>query len=221
LIDLMGETMTAQELGMREGLAFEIYQDGTQSGSCFAGAESLISRTPAAGTIGGIPASNAYWQNNVALNLTGGNIVTEIQKLLRLSGRYTGGQKPHFWVAGGDFFEAYRAAAGVTVNRRQEVSPQTGHTLDPITSGVFIDSAPVYWDPTLDAMDARFGTTFRSKMAYGINKDAICLVSPKSQFMRNRRPERVPNRYATYYPMTSMQALIVTQRNAHVVATIA
>ena len=69
-------------------------------------------------------------------------------------------------------------------------------------------------------MDAELGGDAFSKRAYFVNKAGFKLRPVKGEWMRNRRPERLPDRYVHYWAKTAKYALTTPQRNGLAVVTL-
>jgi hypothetical protein len=80
---------------------------------------------------------------------------------------------------------------------------------------------PLKWDPSFEALDALMSTTTQTKTCYFLNSNAIKLRPYKGEWLRNRKPESLPDRYVTYFGQTSKYGLTVNKRNALAVLTIA
>jgi hypothetical protein len=80
---------------------------------------------------------------------------------------------------------------------------------------------PIVWDPTFEALDALLSTTTQTKTAYFLNSRAIKLRPVKGEWMRDRKPERLPDRYVHYFAKTSKYGLTTDKRNALAVLSIA
>ncbi len=208
--------------GMRQELAFEMYLDGTQSSKAMVGLSGITSLTPTVGTLGGIAATNAFWQNNVLLNLTTGNMLDEVQKATRLVRRYTPKGYTNYF-CGGQFYDQYEKLARANPQRFINIKNKGGIELDVTTNGINIDGVPLIWDPTLDALDDRLGVlpTPFTKRCYGFQDDKLMLVAPDGHFMNKRKPDMPHNRFVIDFKTTTKQALVCKQRNSTIVMSIA
>lgn len=64
IIDLLDEKMDVAEKTMKNNIEIGLFSDGTGSGGDqIEGLQLFVGDTPSSGTIGGIPASNSFWQN--------------------------------------------------------------------------------------------------------------------------------------------------------------
>lgn len=221
LLNLLKTSYNALRMGKQEHLAFETLRDGSQSTKACPGLAHIIDPTPATGTVGGINAATAtYWQNNANLAFTAANIVEEMEETWKACMRY-GGMLPDFIPCGQAFYDAYLAAAANKVQRHQAVMGKSGTTLDASLDGPNFHGIPLRWDPTFEALDALLGTTTQTKTAYFLNKSAIKLRPLKGEWMRNRKPKDLPDRYVMYFGQTSKYGLTTNKRNALGVLSIA
>lgn len=223
LINLLQVSYKGLKMGVQEQMAYELLRDGSQSAKACPGLASIVSRTPNAGTIGGINAATyTYWQNNASLGVAAGSIIPQMDQQFRACMRY-GGSKPDFLVCGAAFLDNYIAQAGLTVNRQITGGSNSrgGVTIDPGVTGVFYKGLELIWDPTFEALDTLLGTTTQTKSAYFLNKDAVTLRPVKNNWMVERKPERLPDRYVYYFGSTSKYSLTSNKRNALSVLSIA
>jgi len=205
------------------GLADEMWRDGSTNADAAPGVDALISTTPAVGTVGGLNAANfTWWRNNASTGIAAANLVDQMEIQWRACTRF-GGEAPDFIVCGSEFLDTYRRQAGVTINRRIETPQRGGVSLDASTDQVFFKGIPLVWDPTLDTLDARFGTPPVPwiRRCYFINSNHLKLRPVTGQWMVNRKPERVYDRYVHYWGMTSKYRLTTNKRNAHAVLSVA
>lgn len=223
LLNLLEQSYRALKNSMQQHLAFEFYRDGSQSTKAAPGLEHLVSWNPATGTVGGIDAAtDTWWQNNADIGIAAADVVDALEDLWKACMRY-GGRMPTAIFAGKDFHDNFRTQAGLTINRQihNGGNLKGGITLDPATNALFFHGVEVVWDPTLDELDTLLGTTTRSKTAYLGNAENLSLRPVKGNWMVNRRPERLPDRYVHYFAKTSKYGLTVNKRNALAVAQIA
>ena len=170
--------------------------------------------------VSGINAANfTYWRNNANLAFTAANVVTEMQETWDACVRF-GGKRPTFIPCGQAFLDNYRAVANSVINR-QVMNTTGGVTMDPSTGTVFFQGIPLKHDPDFEALDSLLATTTQTKTAYFLNADSIKLRPLKGEWMRDRKPERLPDRYVHYFAKTSKYGLTTNQRNALGVMSIA
>lgn len=221
LVNLLGQSYRALRSGYQENLAFELLRDGSQSTKACPGLTHLISLTPNTGAVGGINAgTSAYWRNNANLNITAANVIEEMEETYKNCQMY-GGELPDFIPCGRAFYENYVAQSISAVQRHQAMQGRTGATMDPTIDAVNFHGIPLKWDPTFEALDALLGTTTWTKTAFFLNRNRAKLRPLKGHWMRNRKPEGTPDRYVTYFGMTSKYGLTSDKRNALAVLSIA
>lgn len=223
LVDLLKQSYRGLKNGIQENLAFELLRTGSQSTKAVPGLASIVSVTPTTGTVGGINAATfSYWRNNSNLLFTAANVVVEMQKSWDDCRRF-GGMTPDFIVCGQAFINNYRTQAGVTINRRIEGGGNLkgGVSLDPSVGDLYFQGVQLVWDPTFEALDTLLATTTQTKTAYFLNSRAIKFRPVKGEWMRNRKPDSLPDRYVTYFGQTSKYGLTSNKRNALAVLSIA
>lgn len=223
LIDRLAESYRSLKNSLQQGLALEFLRDGSQSTKAAPGLASLISATPGSGTVGGISASaNTWWQNNVSLAIADADLLNEMEEMWRACMLY-GGKAPDFIAVGSLFLDKYRTLAGNTINREiiDGGNRRGGVTMDASVTSVYFKGVELVWDPTFEQLDAIVGGTTNSKTALFMNSDNIKLRKVKRNWMVNRRPERLPDRYVHYFAKTAKYGLTTNQRNATARLTIA
>lgn len=216
LIDLLKESYRSLRNSMQEGLALETLRDGTQSTKAVPGLANLVSATPAVGVIGGInAATDTYWRNNINLNIAAANLIDQLEISWRACMTY-GGILPDFIPCGATFLDVYRQQAGQTINRQihDGGNLKGGVSLDASTTKVYFKGIELTWDPTFEQLDALVGGTTNTKTALFLNSNVTKLRPVKRNWMVNRRPERLPDRYVHYFAKTSKYGLTTNQRNA-------
>ena len=211
--------------GTQSDLAIEFYRDGTQSTKAVPGVSHIISTTPGSGTVGGVAASNPYWQNNTALSIVtstpaDGNINTALKRMERAVTRYAG-VRPDRIFAGQAFIEKLeqenRAISHLNVAMDNS---GRGTTYDGGTASTYFNGVPVIWDPTLDQIDAIDSTTTWSKRAYMVSSKALRLRPVSGFWMLDRKPPRVYDRYVHYFARTNSYRLTTDRRNGLAVLSI-
>jgi len=220
LINLLGQSYRALRNGIQEALAFEFLQDGSQSSKAIPGLSHIISTTPDTGTIGGVNAANyAFWRNNANTGIAADDLLSEMD-LSRQDGMRYGGTLPNFIPCGQAFFNTYRDQSAAAIQRHLAVQGRGGATIDPTVEAVNFHGVPLKWDPTFDALDAKLGTTTWTKTAFLLNSDRIKLRPLRGEWMRKRPPEKLPDRYVTYFGQTCKYGLTTDRRNSLSVLTI-
>lgn len=225
IVNKVREAHAVLKEGMQTNMGFELLRDGTQSALACPGIDLLVSTTPTAGTIGGLAASNTYWQNNANLGIvttTAGTLTSEMEESWRACTQY-GGMVPDFIVCGSAFYDAYRDDSLDKINRQLSVTGKSGANVDGSVSGVFFKGVPVVWDPQFDALEALLGpSTYPwTKRCYFLNSKTLKLRPFKGRWMVNRKPSRMYDRYTHYFATTADYGLTINKRNANAVLSIA
>ena len=235
LTDLVKENYETLKLGFTAGFDLMAHRDGTQSDTDIPGLDHLVSLTPSVGQVGGLPASNTWWQNYA--DLTAGSTSNPLLDAMETAFRATikfGGSVPDFFLAGSDFIDAYRVAAGSpggAIQRQVILGGANGNksaaSLDAgigegIKTGLYFKGIELIWDPVFDELDTLDGpTTSWSSRLYMLNSRFLKLRPIKGHWMIQRRPSRVYDRYVHYWAMTAKAALTTGKRNAHAVLALA
>lgn len=235
LENLLKENLETLKLGFQEGVDLMLHRDGSQSTLEIPGLDALVSLTPSSGTVGGLAASNAWWQNyaNTAVNSTGQEMLDDMEVAWRACIKY-GGSAPDLILAGSDFIDAYRNAAGApggAIQRQVILGGSSGNksaaTLDGsigsgISTGLYFKGVEIKWDPVFDLLDDEDNPTITwASRCYFLNKKFIKLRPIKGHWMTPRRPPRVYDRYVHYWALTSKLAFTTSKRNAHAVLALA
>jgi hypothetical protein len=233
LTNLIKENTETLKLGFQENFDLMLHRDGAQNPLDIPGLDALVSISPTAGTIGGLAASNAWWQNYAAhLDASAEGMLEGMERAWRACIRY-GGNAPDFILAGSDFVDEYRDACGSpggAIQRQVIVGGSSGNkaatTLDGsvgsgLSTGLYFKGIEIIWDPTFDVLDAADTPTVRwSTRCYFLNTKFLKLRPISGQWMIPRRPPRVYNRYVHYWGLTAKAALTTSKRNAHAVVYI-
>jgi hypothetical protein len=224
LVNILEENMDTLKLGFQENFDLMLHRDGTASSTDIPGLDAIIDMTPATGVVGGIdPATNTAWRNyaNTSVATTAGAVVAAMETAWRATVR-VGGSAPDFFLAGSDFFDAYRNDANNAINRQLTVNGKGGNTIDAGNTGVFFKGVEVVWDPVFDLLDTLDAPAIPwKKRLYMINTKHISLRPIKGHWMVNRTPPRVYDRYVHYFALTAKAALTTNRRNAHAVLALA
>mgnify|MGYP001109712734 CR=1 FL=1 len=225
LIDLLKVSYRSLKMSLQESLAYETLRDGSQSTKAVPGLASLVDPSPATGIVGGINAATSpYWQNNASLLIaaTTGLILTEMERMWQACQLY-GGMTPDFIVCGQAFLAKYKLEAGVTINRQIEGGGNNrgGISLDASVNDAYFHGIPLVWDPTFEKLDTLLGTTTQTKTCYFLNSNAIKFRPVKNNWMVDRKPERLPDRYVHYFAKTAKYGFTTNKRNALAVLSIA
>lgn len=220
LINLLQQSYRGLKDGIQENLAYETLRDGSQSTKSVAGLASLVDPSPATGTVGGINAANyEYWRNHANMTFTAANVISEMEEMWVACTRY-GGMLPDFIVCGRAFYDNYVTYAAAAVQRHQAVQGRGGATMDPTVDAVNFHGVPLVWDPTFEALDTLLSTSTQTKTCYFLNSKAIKLRPVKGNWMVDRKPERLPDRYVHYFAKTGKYGFTTNKRRALAVGSI-
>ena len=223
LINLLKQSHRALKMGLQRHLAFELLQDGSQSAKACPGIRHIISNTPAVGTVGGVnAANNAYWRNNINLNIAGANLIDEFEATWFDNTRY-GGAVTDTIIVGEALYDEFRTRANAVTSRHinDGGNNRGGVSVDPATNNLYFHGVEVIRDPAFAELDAELGGSTYSKMGFFLNKAGLKLRPVKGEWMRNRKPERLPDRYVHYWGRTAKYGLTTDQRNGLAVVTLA
>lgn len=223
LTNRLEEALETLKLGVQEGLDIDFHLNGTQDAEAVPGLDHLISTSPASGTVGGLAASNAWWQNNANMGITGaaGTLVDEMEQTWRAC-TLRGGQAPDFIIAGSDFIDAYRRDAQAINSRWISVPGRGGVSQDASTSSLYFHGVEVVWDPMMDLLDDIVGpqTYPWIKRAYFVNTRNVQLKPVSGHWLRRVKPPRVYDRFVHYWGVSGSYRLICNKRNANAVLSV-
>lgn len=226
IVNILKENYATLKLGFQENWDLEIHQDGSQSALAVPGLDLIVATDPTTGVVGGIDAATSlYWRNNVSLSIntgTAGLLISEMEAMFRACTQY-GGMAPDFYVCGSKFYDAYRDAAGLTINRQLIIDGKSGTNVDGSVTGVYFKGKPVVWDPTFDALDAKLGaiTYPWAKRLYMLQSKSLKLRPFKGRWMISRKPSRIYDRYTHYFGTTADYGITCNKRNSMAVLSIA
>lgn len=227
LAHLYNEALESMRLGTQEDLDLRFHLDGTQSAKAAPGLDFLVSLNPTVGTVGGLDAGQfSFWRNNTNLDIdvtdpANGAINAAMKAMWRANTLY-GGRAPNLILAGQKFLEELekenRAIHHVNVN----TSGRTGTDMDGAIATTRFNGVAVEWDPTFEKLDEMFGplATPWTNRAYMLNLETLRLRPLSGDWMRGRKPRRLPDRYVHYRAITSKYGLTVGQRNAQAVLSV-
>lgn len=236
LTNLLQENLDTLRIGFQEGMDKMLHRNGAQDAEEIAGLDALVSLAPSAGTIGGLAASNSWWQNYadtaVASSAGDNGMLESMEQAWRACIRY-GGNAPDFILVGSNYVDAYRNAAvgsGGAITR-QVTLPASGNksgiTVDPsvgtgINTGLYFKGIELIWDPVFDVLDTEDSpTTLWTDRCYFLNTKFLKLRPISGHWMIARQPPRVYDRYVHYWALTAKCALTTGKRNAHAVLALA
>ena len=230
LTNLMDEEIEALDLGFKEKFDQALHLDGTQNSDAITGLDSLISLTPAVGTVGGIDASaNAWWRNSAATGLTVTTTTGTILDSMETSWRacIRNGGKPDFILVGSSFLDGLRnfmlkSFGQINYNNMSQktVEAGSGHDMG-VDTGLRFHNVPIIWDPVFYDLDVAYSpATPWEKRCYFINCKHLHLRPVAGQDMITRNPPRAYNKYEYYWGMTWRGGMTTNRRSAHAVLAI-
>ncbi len=225
LTNLFEENMETLKLGFEENFDLMLHRDGSADEDDIAGLDHLIQLDPQVSSdVGTIDqADNVFWRNYADLGIPVDELVGRMEIAWRECIRY-GGFAPDFILVGGDFLDAYREAAALTVNRQitgAQGLQKGGVSVDASTSAVYFKGVELVWDPVFDVLDAADSPDVPwAKRCYFINTKFLKLRPITGHWMISRKPPRVYDRYVHYFALTSKAAVTTGKRNAHAVLSL-
>lgn len=224
LTNLLKENAETLKLGFQENFDIMLHRDGSQSATDIPGLDALITLEPGTtDTVGTIDASTAtWWRNYAKLNIQLGDLIDEMEIAWRKCIR-AGQSKPDFILVGSAFLDAYRRAAGETINRQinDGGNSKGGVSLDASVTRTYFKGAELVWDPVFETLDALDSPAVPwEKRCYFINTKFLKLRPIKGHWLVNRTPPRVYDRYVHYFALTAKAALTTGKRNAHAVLSL-
>lgn len=221
LNNLLKQSYRGLKDGMQENLAYDLLRDGSQSTKACPGLASIVDPSPSTGTVGGLNAATyTWWRNNANLTVTAADIVEEMEESLAAVIRY-GGRMPTFIPCGRAFYDNFLEVSASKVQRHIAMQQKGGTALDPSITGANFHGIPLVWDPTFEALDTLLGTSTQTKTAYLLNEQDIKLRPVKGEWMKDRKPERLPDRYVHYFGRTAKFSLTTAKRRGLAVVSIA
>lgn len=141
IIDLLESRIGNAERTMKNNITADMYSDGSASGSKqIGGLQLLVSDSPSAPTVGGIAASNAFWQNQQAAASTAaaGSILGVMNTLY--SNLVRGNDAPDLIVADNNYYNRYLAELQVIQRISSDEMASAGFTsLKYMNSDVVLD----------------------------------------------------------------------------------
>ena len=228
LTDKLQEIMAVLKLGAQDRFSRDIQLGGGGSTKQIVGLDALVSLTPAIGAIGGIDrATAAYWRNVADKTLTTANMLTQMEKAWRACIKHSSGV-PDLILAGGDFIDAYRAAAQTSGNlgQLQRVVSDPGKggvNLDMSVTGLFYKGVPIQycpeWDDDFGGADTT--TTPWAKRCYFINQNHMFLRPIDGSDFVSRTPPRAKENYNHYWALLWRGTLTMNMASAHAVLALA
>lgn len=225
LTNLLNENVETLKLGFQENLDILLHRTNASDPDAIPGLDALISTTPASGAVGTInpaTAANSWWRNYASLDIAQTDLIDEMEIAWRECTRY-GGLPPDTILVGSDFLDAYRRAAGLTINRYVEGAgnQKGGVSLDASVSKTYFKNVELTWDPVMDVLDQIESVDPQwAKRCYFLNTRFLTLRPIKGHWMVSRKPPRVYDRYVHYWALTGKAALTTGKRNSMAVLSV-
>lgn len=224
LTDLLKISYTALKEGFHENFTLESLRNGAQSTKAVAGLDHLVAIDPTVGTLGGLNRATAtYFRNNVLTGVVAATVVDKMELMWRACKRY-GGQAPTHIFCGEAFLDNFRTQASAAVNRQIVINEKGGTGLDPSVSGVYFKGIPLVHDyafEDLDVIDAA-ATPDWTKRCYFLHKSTGPKLRPmKGLWMRNGKPEKLPDRFVTYFGTRSKYGMSTNKPRGQALIAIA
>lgn len=222
LTNLLDEQNEILRLGTEEYMNEQFHLDGTQNTDAPTGLDAMVSLAPSSGTVGGIAASNTWWQNHAVTGLTTTTTTGTILDKMEIAWRacVRNGGRPDYIMAGSDFVDGYRNFMLKTFGT---LNHQGGSeiSIDGGTKMLAFHGVPIVWNPSFSDLDASYSpSTDWEKRCYMLNMKHMNLCPLDGQDMVTRKPPRVYDRYVNYIGMTWRGAIVMNRRNAHAVLAI-
>lgn len=207
--------------GFADGMNTMLWLDGTQDTKDVPGIQSLITKAPATGVVGGIDRATQPLWRNIALTTANGTtqitpstanstLIRTLQKQVRQLRRY--GSPSFIILCGSAFMDAIEDEAYAKGTLTQEGFKETTEAGIGAVSvrglGTFM------YDPTLDDLSEQ-------KFAYFIDTKAIQLMPIEGEDMKKHNPARPHDKMVVYKSMTWAGGLCMKQSNTSMVAEIA
>lgn len=205
-VNLIRENTETLMLGFNEKLDLDLHRDGTQDADAIVGLDGIISTTPLTGTMGGIDrsvaANQAFWSNQVSLNVTIANLLNTMETMWRNCTRI-GGFAPNRILAGSTFIDTYRAACVAAITREKMVTGRGGDNMDGAINRLYFKGVEIVWDPVFYDLDVADSPAQEwESRCYFLNTRFLSLRPAEGQDMVTRRPPRAYDRYTHYWGMT-------------------
>lgn len=224
LADLLKVSYTALKEGSMEQFTIESLRDGAQSAKAAPGLDHLVKIDPTTGTVGGLNAAAAtYWRNNVSTGIVATNVVDAMEIMWRACTRY-GGQRPDFILCGAAFLDNYRNQAGATINRQIVINEKGGTGLDASVTGVYFKGVPLIHDHAfedMDVLDVAANPDWTKRCYFLHSKTGPKLRPVKGYWMKDAKPDKLPDRYVTYFGTRSKYAFTINKRRGQALLAIA
>lgn len=223
LVNLLAQNYRAVKEGMQNGMAFDLLLDGSQSSKACPGLDHIVSTTPTTGIVGDLNRTNTWWRNNINLGVAQGALLQEMEETWRACMTY-GKKRPTKIICGAAFLDDYRAACKTDIGR-EIVSgglQKGGVNMDGAINSLSFKGVELTWDPMFELLDAQVGVLTHpwTKRCYFLNEKSITLRPLRGEWMKQRKPERLPDRYVHYFGLTASYGLTTDQLNSLAVISI-
>lgn len=227
LTNMLESQFMALEEGAKDFIHAAFWLDGSQYTDATPGIDALVSTTPTSGTIGGIAASNAWWQNiaRTGLGTTLAALLDALEQskrdIQRRKGRFT-----HIFV-GGAFYDALRNAVIAANVTQVTYGGGSKLSIDMATDTIKFDGIPLTYVPDFDTNFGLSAPTIPwTKRCYMLNLNpagdqGIVARVAKEDFMKMRYPGRPIDQYTYHFAMTAKFGIGMGKRNSNAVLSIA
>jgi hypothetical protein len=222
-VNLIKENTTTLMEGFKEKFDLDLHLDGTQDADAIPGLDALVAVDPTTGVVGGIDrsvAANAYWRNQVSLDIAKANLAKVMSQQWRECTR-VGGNSPNFIMAGGTFIDIYEEIADTTINRQMTVSGKGGTDMDIAINAINYKGVPIIWNPVFDDLQTLTSAAQQwESRCYMLNTRFMNLRPAEGQDLVVRRPPRAYNRYTHYWGLTWRGAMTIKRPSAMALLTV-
>jgi hypothetical protein len=219
LLNLIQEQMESLREGFMKNLDLELHRDGVASTDAVTGLDTIISLTPAVGTVGGLDgAVQTYWRNYAKTAIAQANLVDEMEFAWRRC--IKNGGSPDFILCGGKFIDAYRKTITVTNEANAgSVKRLDAGTGSGVNTGLYFKGVELIWDPQFEELDALETPAVEwEKRCYFLNTKHLKYRDNDMEILTPIRPHDV---LAMYAMINLRMALSTNRRNAMAVLAIA
>lgn len=220
ITNMISEHMEVLDLGFKEKLDIELHRDGSSGSDAVVGLDSLISRTPTTGTVGGLDASTkTYWRNYFSGAVAAANLLATMETMWRACHR--NGGTPDTILMGSTALDVYRGLITLTQNtdaaRPKRIDVGVG---EGVKTGLFYKGVEIEWNPvfsTLDTLEAPASADLWEKRMYFINSNHLLYEDDGMTVYSPASPKDIR---ATYVSVDLRCRLKATRRNAHGLITV-
>lgn len=224
LTNILTENNETLVLGHENFLDLALHRSNSGDTNLPPGLDHLVQLNPSASSVVGTinQSTSTWWRNYAKTGIEQADLINEMEIAWRECIRY-GGQAPDTILVGTDFLDAYRLAAGVTINRQifNGGNTQGGVSLDASVTKTYFKGVELTWDPAMDLLDAEDSPPIPwAKRCYFLNTKHLTLRPIEGSWMVKRNPPMVYNRFVVYFGLTSTYALSTNKRRAHAVLSL-